>query len=230
MYKILVVEDDLKIQKALAHLLKAENYDFVQTYDGESAVEHFYRENFDLVILDLNLPKQDGFTVLQEIKSREDVPVIILTARGEEMDKITGFTLGVDDYLTKPFSPAELMLRIKAVLRRYRKGKGEGEILRYGEVVLNLKTREVLKNGKPVELTSKEYALFELFLKNSNRVFTKEEIIDRLWPDSYPEDPNIVSVLVRRLREKIEEDPGHPRIIKTVWGVGYKAIKPEKGE
>ncbi|NYE56483.1 response regulator transcription factor [Carboxydothermus ferrireducens] len=225
MYKILVVEDDQKIQKALAHLLKAENYDFVQVYDGEAAVEHFYRENFDLVILDLNLPKQDGFSVLKEIKNREDVPVIILTARGEEMDKITGFTLGVDDYLTKPFSPAELMLRIKAVLRRYRKGRGEEEILKYGKVAVNLKTREVLKNGETVELTSKEYALLELLFKNPNRVFTKEQIMDRLWPDTFPEDPNIVSVLVRRLREKIEEDPSSPRIIKTVWGVGYKAEK-----
>lgn len=225
MYKILVVEDDQKIQKALAHLLKAENYDFVQAYDGEAAVEHFYRENFDLVILDLNLPKQDGFSVLKEIKNREDVPVIILTARGEEMDKITGFTLGVDDYLTKPFSPAELMLRIKAVLRRYRKGRGEEEILKYGEIAVNLKTKEVLKKGETVVLTAKEYALLELLLKNPNRIFTKEQIIDRLWPDNYPEDPNIVSVLVRRLREKIEEDPSSPKIIKTVWGVGYKAEK-----
>ena len=225
MAKILVVEDDLKIQKALAHLLKAENYEFVQAYDGEAAIDHFYRDDFDLIILDLNLPRQDGFSVLKEIRRKNDTPVIILTARGEEMDKITGFTLGVDDYLTKPFSPAELMLRIKAVLRRYRKGRGEEEILKYGKVAVNLKTREVLKNGKPVELTSKEYALLELLLKNPNRIFTKDQIMDRLWPDTFPEDPNIVSVLVRRLREKIEEDPSSPQIIKTVWGVGYKAEK-----
>jgi len=223
--KILVVDDEPKILKVVEHTLRREGYEIFTAADGEEAVEMAERLKPDLIVLDLMLPKLNGFEVCRKIKSRQDVPIIILSARGDEVDKIMGFTLGVDDYQTKPFSPAELALRVKAVLRRSvssADSRQDKDVLVFDGLEVNRKTREVKSHGRPVELTAKEFELLWLLASHPNQVFSRDQLLERIWDISFFGDENTVTVHVRRLREKIEKDPGQPGFVKTVWGVGYK--------
>jgi DNA-binding response OmpR family regulator len=222
-HSILAVDDDPKILKILQHTLTKEGFKVSTASCGEEALQ-IARQTFpDLVLLDIMMPGMDGFETFQRLKAIREVPVIILTARTDEIDKVVGFRMGVDDYQTKPFSPTELALRVKAVLRR----SGEQKVisdnsLKYGSMELDYDKRVVEINRQRVELTPKEFELLWLMASNPNRVFTKAHLLDKIWDSSFYGDDNTVTVHIRKLREKIEFDPSKPTFIKTVWGTGYK--------
>jgi len=222
-HSILAVDDDPKILKILQHTLTKEGFKVSTASCGEEALQ-IARQTFpDLVLLDIMMPGMDGFETFQRLKAIREVPVIILTARTDEIDKVVGFRMGVDDYQTKPFSPTELALRVKAVLRR----SGEQKVisdnsLKYGSMELDYDKRVVEINGQKVELTPKEFELLWLMASNPNRVFTKAHLLDKIWDSSFYGDDNTVTVHIRKLREKIEADPSKPAFIRTVWGTGYK--------
>jgi DNA-binding response OmpR family regulator len=222
-HSILAVDDDPKILKILQHTLTKEGFKVTTASSGEEALQ-IARHTFpDLVLLDIMMPGMDGFETFQRLKAIREVPVIILTARTDEIDKVVGFRMGVDDYQTKPFSPTELALRVKAVLRR----SGEQKVisdnsLKYGSMELDYDKRVVEINSQKVELTPKEFELLWLMASNPNRVFTKAHLLDKIWDSSFYGDDNTVTVHIRKLREKIEFDPSKPAYIKTVWGTGYK--------
>jgi DNA-binding response OmpR family regulator len=220
---ILAVDDDLKILKILQHTLSKEGFKVTTASSGEEALQ-IARQTFpDLVLLDIMMPGLDGFETFQRLKAIRDVPVIILSARSDEIDKVVGFRMGVDDYQTKPFSPTELALRVKAVLRRISEQKVKNEnSLNYGSLVLDYERRVVEINSQKVELTPKEFELLWLMASNPNRVFTKAHLLDKIWDSSFYGDDNTVTVHIRKLREKIEIEPSKPAYIKTVWGTGYK--------
>lgn len=220
---ILAVDDDLKILKILQHTLNKEGFKVTTASSGEEALQ-IARQTFpDLVLLDIMMPGLDGFETFQRLKAIRDVPVIILSARSDEIDKVVGFRMGVDDYQTKPFSPTELALRVKAVLRRISEQKVKNEnSLNYGSLVLDYERRVVEINSQKVELTPKEFELLWLMASNPNRVFTKAHLLDKIWDSSFYGDDNTVTVHIRKLREKIEIEPSKPAYIKTVWGTGYK--------
>jgi len=220
---ILAVDDDLKILKILQHTLSKEGFKVTTASSGEEALQ-IARQTFpDLVLLDIMMPGLDGFETFQRLKAIRDVPVIILSARSDEIDKVVGFRMGVDDYQTKPFSPTELALRVKAVLRRISEQKVKNEnSLNYGSLVLDYEPRVVEINSQKVELTPKEFELLWLMASNPNRVFTKAHLLDKIWDSSFYGDDNTVTVHIRKLREKIEIEPSKPAYIKTVWGTGYK--------
>jgi len=213
-----------KILKILLHTFQKEGFEVLTASSGEEALEKSRQLKPDLVVLDLMMPGMDGFETYQRLKSqREDLPVIILTAKTDEVDRIVGFRMGVDDYQTKPFSPTELALRAKAVLRRAINSAGSNEkLLEYGALVIDYTRRFLAVSGKKIELTPKEFELLWLMASNPNRVFSKSIILDKVWDSAYYGDENTVTVHIRRLREKLEPDPSQPRYIKTVWGAGYK--------
>lgn len=224
--KILVVDDDAKILKIVKHCLEKENFLVVSAVDGESALAVAQKEQPDLVILDLMLPKINGLDVCKILTAEYGVPIIILSAKGDELDRIVGLRLGVDDYLTKPFSPIELVLRVQAVIRRvqgWRKNQ-VSQALEYGTLTIDSGTREVTVNGAAVNLTSKEFELLWLLVSNPQQVFTRMQLLNKVWHSDYEGDENTVTVHVRRLREKIEPTPSSPTYVKTVWGVGYKFV------
>lgn len=218
------MDDDQKILKILQHTFQKEGFEVLTASSGEEALEKSRQLKPDLVVLDLMMPGMDGFETYQKLKTqREDLPVIILTAKADEVDRIVGFRLGVDDYQTKPFSPTELALRAKAVLRRSGSFTSTNEkLLEYGVLVIDYTRRLSTVSGKKVELTPKEFELLWLMAANPNRVFSKSVILDKIWDSAYYGDENTVTVHIRRLREKLEPDPSRPRYIKTVWGAGYK--------
>ena len=223
--KILVVDDEPKIVKIIEHSLRREGYQVFTALDGEQAINVALKVRPDLIILDLMLPKLDGFAVCKHIKNRQDVPVIILSARGDEVDKVVGFTLGADDYQTKPFSPIELVMRVRAVLRRYKQPAGQAvdrEELVYNGLEINARNRTVKVNGSVVELTAKEFDLLWYLAKGAPQVFTRQQLLEALWEPDFYGDENTLTVHIRRLREKIEPGQAHATFIKTVWGVGYK--------
>lgn len=224
--KILVVDDEPQILKVVDARLHKEGYTVVTAADGEQALKKFSEHVPDLVVLDLMLPKLDGFEVCREIRKTSTVPIIILSAKGDEVDKIVGFQMGVDDYLTKPFSPSELALRIKAVLRRTNGREAqhnqETTAVTCGELYIDRQKRVVKVGGAPVDLTAKEFEFLWLLATHPEYVFTREQLLYQIWESDYSGDLNNVTVLVSRLREKIEKDPANPVYIKTVWGVGYK--------
>lgn len=224
--KILVVDDEPQILKALDHRLSRDGYTVITAADGEEALAKFAEAEPDLVVLDLMLPKVDGFEVCQQIRKTSAVPVIILSARGNEIDKIVGFRVGADDYMTKPFSPSELVLRVQAVLRRTMgrndPGSLSGDTVSRGNLLIDRRRRVVKVSGKPVDLTVKEFELLWLLASHPEYVFTREQLLEQIWDTDYPGDLNNVTVLVSRLREKIERDPANPLYVKTVRGVGYK--------
>lgn len=227
--KILVVDDDPKIVKLVEHSLRREGYQVFAAANGSQALEMVEKFRPDLVVLDLMIPEIDGFEVCKRIKSNQDIPVIILSARGEEVDKVVGFTLGADDYQTKPFSPTELVMRVKAVLRRSHNGQRSGEtdcIICRG-LEINNRHRSVKVSGKIIELTAKEFDLLWYLATGSPQVFTRQQLLESLWEPDFFGDENTLTVHVRRLREKIESDPTNPAYIKTVWGVGYKFERQE---
>ena len=221
--KILVVDDEKVIVKALKFNLEQEGYEVETAFDGEEAIRLAHDETIDLILLDLMLPKVDGFTVCRTIRGFSNVPIIMLTAKSEDIDKILGLEYGADDYITKPFNVREVTARIKAIFRRVNPSpKGDKEkLIIVGDIRLDYNFRRVTVRDKTIELTSKEFDLLELFLKNPGKVYTRENLRDIAWGIDYPGDVRTVDVHIRRLREKIETDPAEPNYIKTKWGVGY---------
>lgn len=223
--KILVVDDEKLVVKGIKFNLEHDGYEVVTAFDGESAVALTSSEKPDLVILDLMMPKLDGLEACMQIRAFSNVPIIMLTARSTDMDKLMGFECGADDYVTKPFNILELKARIRALLRRAGAERSaaqpESQQLRCGNLVLDLASRSALRDGAPVTLTAKEFDLMELFLRNPNRVFSRTSLLDQVWGYEYQGDDRTVDVHIRRLREKLEEVPASPAYIMTKWGVGY---------
>ncbi len=221
---ILIIEDDEEINNLVAAALKKENYHIIQAFDGKEALEK-YNNDFKLIILDLMLPYIDGIEILRKIRELSTVPIIILSAKDEESDRIIGLSMGADDYMIKPFSTRELAARVKAQLRRYvyySKSSNENSILQYKELKLDTLNYKVFKENKELNLTPKEFELLKFFLSNKDRVFTKSQIFNTVWEDNYVNDDNTVMVHIRRLRNKIEDNPNVPKYVVTVWGIGYK--------
>ena len=224
MAKILVVDDEVVIVKGLKFNLEREGFQVDTGYDGEQAVEMAREGGYDLILLDLMMPKIDGLQACARIREFSDVPIIMVTARSEDTDKIVGFEYGADDYVTKPFNIMELKARIRALLRRAgtaaRTAGGEGK-LTAGHIRLDSAERTAFKGEERVELTAKEFDLMELFLRNPGRVYSRENLLNVVWGYEYIGDYRTVDVHVRRLREKLELDPANPEYIRTKWGVGY---------
>lgn len=228
MQKVLVVDDEPQILEVVSKYLAREGFQVSTARDGEAALATFNSSKPDLVVLDLMLPKVDGLEVFRRLRTLSAVPVIMLTAKGEETDRIVGLELGADDYITKPFSPRELVARVKAVLRRATTGSmletGERTLVR-GELRIDPRARSVLVAEKDVELTSKEFDLLWFLASHPGQVFTRTQLLDHVWGFEYYGDSSTVTVHIRRLREKIESDPANPHYLSTVWGVGYKFEK-----
>ena len=221
--KILVVDDEKLLVKGIKFNLENEGYQVSTAYDGASAVELAKKEEFDLIILDLMMPVLSGTEACMQIREFSDVPVIMLTARSEDADKLMGFACGADDYLTKPFNILELKARIRALLKRTapKPEPQETEKVTVGELSLDTRQRVAVRDGEVIELTAKEYDLIELLIKNPGRVYSRESLMDLVWGYSYAGDYRTVDVHIRRLREKLERVPAEPVHIMTKWGVGY---------
>jgi len=227
--RILIIEDEKALASLLSDYLSADGLEVETRADGASGLEAALSDSFDLVLLDLMLPIMDGYEVCSRLRAERDVPVLILSARREDGDKIRGLGLGADDYVVKPFSPAELVARVKSHLARYERLTGRARADRWisdGPLSVNIEARRVRRNDAEITLTAKEFDLLLLFIRSPDRAFTREEIYSRIWGDDLYVDPSNIAVHVRRLREKIEDDPSEPRHIETVWGVGYR-WKPE---
>ena len=222
---ILVVEDEASIAEVVSLYLKRAGYSVQTASDGKQAMTLLEKQLPDLVILDLMLPEVDGLSLTRWLRDRSDVPIIMLTARREEIDRIAGLEMGADDYVVKPFSPQELVSRVRAVMRRLGREQPQGEQQRYVEfddLTINPRSRVVTIRNSPVELTAKEFDMLYLLARHPKQVFTREQLLERVWGGAQYIDPGTVTVHVRRLREKIETDPSHPTRLLTVWGVGYK--------
>jgi two-component system response regulator VicR len=221
--KILLVEDEKTLAKALKFSLEKEGFLVSVAYDGEEALKAASRDEPQLIILDLMLPKIDGFEVCRTIRRDSQVPIIMLTARDEDIDKILGLELGADDYMTKPFNTRELLSRIRAILRRTARHSFTGnKVVRIGDIEIDLIKHRVSVRGREVSLTSKEYALLSFLASNPGRVFSRDLLLEEIWGYEYCGDARTVDVHIRHLREKIEEFPAEPYFILTVWGTGYK--------
>lgn len=218
--RVLIVDDEPSIIKGLMFSLKQDGYLIDAAYDGEEALDKFDNNEYDLIVLDVMLPKMNGLQVLQKIREKSSVPVIMLTAKGEDMDKILGLEYGADDYITKPFNILELKARVKAVFRRLN-GSNSDNVLKVKNMTLNFENRSITIDGKEVELTAKEFDLIQMFAKNPGKVYSRENLLETVWRYDYLGDLRTVDVHIRRLREKIEKDPGRPDLILTKWGVGY---------
>jgi len=225
MTRVLVVEDEESFSDALSYMLRKEGFDPVVTTTGPEALDRFGAGPFDLIVLDVMLPKLDGFEVCRRLRARSGVPIIMLTAKDEEFDKVLGLELGADDYITKPFSMREFRSRVKALLRRVdlqRGGGPERSALEHGALRVDLSRRTVDVDGRSVELTYVEFEILAALAAEPGRVFSRGALLDRLWGDSTYRDPRTVDVHIRHLREKIEHDPHNPELIVTVRGVGYR--------
>ena len=221
--RILLVDDEPLIIKGLKYSLEQEGYETDSAADGEEALNKFFAGKFDLILLDVMLPKVDGIEVCQRIREKSYVPIIMLTAKGEDMDKILGFEYGADDYMTKPFNILEVKARIKSILRRAGQQMVEPapQMLAVRDMTINLDNRSVTVGGRDVNLTAKEFDLLQLFMSNRGKVFSREALLETIWKYDYLGDLRTVDVHIRRLREKIEKVPSQPEYIFTKWGVGY---------
>jgi DNA-binding response OmpR family regulator len=226
--KILVVEDEENIQDVCRRYMEREGYDVSVASDGQQGWERFHQCIPDLIIIDIMMPKMDGYELCEKIRRESEVPIIMLTARGEERDRVMGLTLGADDYLTKPFSPRELMLRIRNIFRRVMQGsrksatKDEPRILEFNTIRIDPMMRRVTINEQPVDLTVKEFDVLHVMSSQPGRVFSKGQLLDLVWGFDKEVDTSAVTVLIRRLREKVEQNASQPKLIHTVWGIGYK--------
>lgn len=220
--KILVVDDEPNIREVVELYLRRDGHIVVPAADGEEALELYRQAHPDLVVLDLMLPKLSGVEVCRRIQAERRVPLIMLTARGEEEDRIVGLGLGADDYVTKPFSPRELAARVEAVLRRTGEAPEDGKVLVFDELRIDSGTREVSIRGERVTLTAREFDLLYHMASQPRRVFTRDQLMEAVWGYAFSADTSTVTVHVRRLREKLETDPARPRYLQTVWGVGYR--------
>lgn len=221
--KILIVDDEKLLVKGIKFNFEQDGYDVETAYDGEEAVKLARDKSIDLIILDLMLPKIDGLEVCRIIRDFSNVPIIMLTAKTDDMDRIMGLEYGADDYLTKPFNILELKLRVKAIVRRSGQNqiKKNNETVMRGNIKLDYNLRRVTVGDKTVELTTKEFEIMDLFVTNPGKVYSREALLDIIWGYDYPGDIRTVDVHMRRVREKIEPDPANPRYINTKWGVGY---------
>jgi DNA-binding response OmpR family regulator len=224
MATVLVVDDEPIVREVVVRYLAREGHDTLEAGDGHSARSAIERSDPDLVVLDVMLPGMDGLELCRWIRSTSELPVILLTARGEEADRIVGLELGADDYVTKPFSPRELAARVRSVLRRSTAVDSRDRRIAFGSVVLEEATREVQKNGDGVKLTAKEFDLLWFLASHARRVFSRDQLMASVWGYTAALDSGTVTVHVRRLREKIEDDPSAPQHLQTVWGVGYRLV------
>ena len=222
MTRVLVVEDEESYSEALAYMLRKEGFEVAVAADGNAALLEFDRNGADIVLLDLMMPGLPGTEVCRRLRARSSVPVIMVTARDDEIDKVVGLELGADDYVTKPFSHRELVARIRAVLRRGQDVELEPDVLEVAGVRMDVERHEVWVRGEPVKLALKEFELLEILLRNAGRVMTRGQLIDRIWGADYVGDTKTLDVHVKRLRAKVETDPADPRLLVTVRGLGYK--------
>ena len=224
--RILLVEDDESISEMVEKYLRSEGFMITTVNNGEAAVKQNQSSAFDLIILDIMMPKLNGLEVLRIIRETSAVPILMMSAKDSDVDKALGLGLGADDYLAKPFSLLELSARVKAAIRRAtqysREQQVNEDVIEIGDLKIDVTNFMVMKGEEHIKLTAKEFAILKLFASNQNRVFTKQQIYQLVWEDEYYGDENIINVHMRRLREKIEEEPSNPRYIKTLWGIGYK--------
>ena len=226
MSRVLVVDDEKLIVKGIRFSLEQDNYQVDCAYDGEEALELAKTNTYDIVLLDVMLPKLNGFEVCQQVREFSNVPIIMLTAKGDDMDKILGLEYGADDYITKPFNILEVKARIKAIMRRMSPKKeaapkNENLFLEVKDMKLDIDGHRVYIRDKEINLTSKEFELLELLISHPNKVYSREKLLKLVWGADYPGDVRTVDVHIRRLREKVEENPGEPKYVHTKWGVGY---------
>ncbi|MCL2354098.1 MAG: response regulator transcription factor [Defluviitaleaceae bacterium] len=225
--KILLVDDEKLIVKGIKFSLEQDGMEVTTSHDGEEGLELAKKNKFDLIVLDIMLPKMDGLEICQNIREFSNVPIIMLTAKSEDMDKIMGLEYGADDYLTKPFNVLELKARIKAILRRENRKKpqaaehDDSKIITIRDITVDLNTKRVMMSGQEINLTAKEFDLLEILIETPDKVYTREELLSTVWGYDYPGDVRTVDVHVRRLREKVEEKPSEPKYVHTKWGVGY---------
>ena len=222
--KVLVVDDEKLIVKGIRFSLEQDGFEVYSAYDGEEALEMIRANDYDIVLLDLMLPKMNGLQVCQQVREFSNVPIIMLTAKGEDMDKIMGLEYGADDYITKPFNILEVKARIKAIIRRTgkpEKAKEQSRVVQAGDLKLDCDSRRVFIGDREVNLTAKEFDVLQLLVLNPNKVYSREKLLNTVWGYEYPGDVRTVDVHIRRLREKIEDSPSEPRYVHTKWGVGY---------
>ncbi len=221
--KVLVVDDEKLIVKGIRFSLEQDGMEVDCAYDGEEALEAAKKKEYDVILLDVMLPKITGFEVCQQIREFSNMPVIMLTAKGDDMDKILGLEYGADDYITKPFNILEVKARIKAIMRRSAKKNSDSQakVIKFEDLKIDCESRRVYVNNKEVNLTAKEFDLLELLIFNPNKVYSRENLLNIVWGYDYPGDVRTVDVHIRRLREKIEDNPSEPKYIHTKWGVGY---------
>ena len=227
MYNILVVDDDKEIVGAIEIYLKKEGYNILKAYNGEEALDIVNNNEIHLIILDIMMPKKDGLETLEEIRKSKTIPVILLSAKSEDYDKIGGLNSGADDYITKPFNPLELIARVNSSLRRYvsfgaLEKEENGNVYKTGELVVNDDTKKVTVDGKEVKLTATEFNILKFLLANKGKVYSIPEIYENVWNEEGFGAENIIAVHIRHIREKIEINPKEPRYLKVIWGVGYK--------
>lgn len=228
--RVLVVDDEKLIVKGIRFSLEQDGMEVDCAYDGEEALEYAKNNPYDIVLLDIMLPKLSGFEVCQQIREFSSVPVIMLTAKGDDMDKILGLEYGADDYITKPFNILEVKARIKAIMRRMEPKKNaqdDSTVLESGSMRLDCEGRRVYIAGREVGLTAKEFEVLELLVRNPNKVYSRENLLKTVWGSDYPGDVRTVDVHIRRLREKIESNPSEPQFVHTKWGVGYYFLNAE---
>ena len=222
--KVLVVDDEKLIVKGVRFSLEQDGMEVDCAYDGEEALEKIQNNTYDIVLLDIMLPKMDGFEVCQHVREFSDVPILMLTAKGDDMDKILGLEYGADDYITKPFNILEVKARIKAITRRASKGaqqKKDDAIIKASDMTLDTDSKRLHIENKEINLTSKEFDVLELLVRNPDKVYSREKLLGLVWGSQYPGDVRTVDVHIRRLREKIEANPSEPKYVHTKWGVGY---------
>jgi len=225
MKQILIIEDDINIAELEKEYLQLNGYKVEVIQDGTQGLKKALMGIYDLIIVDLMLPGKDGYTIVKEVRDKYEIPIIIVSARSEDIDKIKGLGFGADDYLTKPFSPAELVARIKSHIIRYERLSGkkiQTSIISYKSLEIRTDSHKVFVNGKEVILTTKEYELLLFLASNPNIVFTKDKLFDNIWGEEYFGDTATVAVHIQKLRKKIEKDPGNPEYIETLWGTGYR--------
>ena len=230
--RILIVEDDHYISEMIRDTLVKHGFAISTVFDGEEALKIVESQNFNLILLDIMIPKIDGMECLKIIRTKSMIPILIMSAKGEDVDKALGLGFGADDYIAKPFSMIELVARVKAILRREShymdlnnqlvKPSDQDETIQLGDLIIDMNNYSIKKCGHDLKLTLKEFNILKLFITNPNQVFTKAQIYNLVWQDEYYGDENVINVHIRRLREKIEDTPSNPKYIKTLWGIGYK--------
>ena len=233
MYNILVVDDDKEIVSAIEIYLKKEGYNIIKAYNGNEALEKVKENEIHLIILDIMMPEKDGLETLEELRKDKSIPVILLSAKSEDYDKIGGLNQGADDYITKPFNPLELIARVNSQIRRYvsfgaMEKKDNKNIYKTGELILDDETKKVTVDGKEVKLTATEFNILKFLLKNKGKVYSIPQIYENVWNEESYGAENIIAVHIRHIREKIEINPKEPRYLKVIWGIGYKIEVVEK--